>query len=69
MQCIPPGLSNNCTIKGTISTDYKQLKPHQTTQPHKLLLKSITGLDFWCTRLALLKPHLHTEKYDDTWFV
>jgi len=23
--------------------------------------------DFWCTSLALLKPHLHTEMYDNTW--
>ena len=32
------------------------------------LTQSITGLDFWCAHLTLLKPHLHTEMYDDTWF-
>ena len=32
------------------------------------LLNSITGLDFWCTSLALLKPHLHIEMYDYTRF-
>ena len=32
------------------------------------LHKSITGLDFCCASLAPLKPHLHTEMYDNTCF-
>ena len=45
--------------------------PNSVYGKHLLLIKTDSRaslLDFWCTSLALLKLHLHTEMYDDTWF-
>ena len=40
----------------------------ESTANISYLLNSIAGLDFGCTSLALLKPHLHTKMCDDTLF-